>query len=74
MSTDCETAREMTLREWVERLPSPHRARKEFNKLTASVDQLLNSEQCEGTDEHISELRAISTRLSIVMEDINEHS
>ena len=41
MSGDCQ--REMTLQEWVERLPECHSARKEYAALKAEVEEKFTS-------------------------------
>lgn len=41
MSGDCQ--REMTLDEWVERLPETHRARKEYAALKAEVEKFTST-------------------------------
>jgi thiamine kinase-like enzyme len=41
MSGDCQ--REMTLDEWVERLPEIHRARKEYAALKAEVEKFTST-------------------------------
>jgi hypothetical protein len=41
MSSDCQ--REMTLQEWVDRLPEIHRARKEYAALVTKVEKFTST-------------------------------
>ena len=61
MSGDCQ--REMTLQEWVEKLPEIHRARKEYAALIINVE---NSNSPASPVQHLqAKIRAIADGLEI---------
>ena len=59
MSGDCQ--REMTLDEWVERLPEIHRARKEYAALKAEVEKFTSTNNARGAIAFLQQ--AVDTRI-----------